>query len=169
MSRGFRPRERRVGWSLISQVVDSVAGTMAGGERDITVLLSELGLQRYTATFEDEEFTDPALLLSMRHDLRQPSLEELGMCVHATVRVGVSGGVGSSALPRCALQAAAPRRLASRAAWCRVRCAGIVFSGARSGTSTTVAKQASNRPRIATSRSRRPSAAPTGPLYFRDA
>ena len=31
-----------------------------------------------------EEFTDPTLLLSMRHDLRQPSLEELGMCVHAT-------------------------------------------------------------------------------------
>ena len=57
---------------------------MAGGERDITVLLSELGLQRYVATFEDEEFTDPTLLLSMRHDLRQPSLEELGMCVHAT-------------------------------------------------------------------------------------
>ena len=76
---------------------------MAGGERDITMLLCELGLQRYAATFEDEEFTDPALLLSMRHDLRQPSLEELGMFVHATVRVGVSGGVGSSALPRCAL------------------------------------------------------------------
>ena len=55
-----------------------------GGQRDITVLLGELGLQRYAATFEDEEFTDPALLLSMRHALRQPSLEELGMCVHAT-------------------------------------------------------------------------------------
>ena len=62
----------------------ALQATMAGGERDITVLLSELGLQRYSATFEDEEFTDPALLLSMRHDLRQPSLEELGMCVHAT-------------------------------------------------------------------------------------
>ena len=60
---------------------------MSGRERDITVLLGELGLQRYAATFEDEDFTDPALLLSMRRDLRQPSLEELGMCaqlVHAT-------------------------------------------------------------------------------------
>ena len=53
---------------------------MAGRERDITALLGELGLQRYAATFEDEDFTEPALLLSMRHDLRQPSLEELGMC-----------------------------------------------------------------------------------------
>ena len=72
---------------------------MADRERDITVLLGELGLQRYAATFEDEDFTDPALLLSMRHDLRQPSLEELGMCAqHATIRVGVGVGLRS---PRC--------------------------------------------------------------------
>ena len=77
-------------------------GAMAGRERDITVLLGELGLQRYAATFEDEDFTDPALLLSMRHDLRQPSLEELGMCAqlaHATVRVGLR----SSMLRCCAV------------------------------------------------------------------
>ena len=42
---------------------------MAGRERDITALLGELGLQpdtlqRYAATFEDEDFTDPALLLA---------------------------------------------------------------------------------------------------------
>ena len=80
---------------------------MAGRERDITALLGELGLQpdtlqRYAATFEDEDFTDPALLLSMRHDLRQPSLEELGMCAqlaHATVRVGLR----SSMLRCCAV------------------------------------------------------------------
>ena len=84
---------------------------MAGRERDITALLGELGLQpdtlqRYAATFEDEDFTDPALLLSMRHDLRQPSLEELGMCaqlVHATVRVGVGVGLRSSMLRCCAV------------------------------------------------------------------
>ena len=77
-------------------------GAMADRERDITVLLGELGLQRYAATFEDEDFTDPALLLSMRHDLRQPSLEELGMCAqlaHATVRVGLR----SSMLRCCAV------------------------------------------------------------------
>ena len=77
-------------------------GAMADRERDITVLLGELELQRYAATFEDEDFTDPALLLSMRHDLRQPSLEELGMCAqlaHATVRVGLR----SSMLRCCAV------------------------------------------------------------------
>ena len=69
-------------WTTLQAPRWAMAGD--GGERDITVLLGELGLQRYAATFEDEEFTDPALLLSMRHDLRQPSLEELGMCVYAT-------------------------------------------------------------------------------------
>ena len=61
---------------------------------DLTSLLSELGLQQYSRTFEEEEFTDPALLLSMRADRRQPALEqELGMQRQHAALVFFGGGL----------------------------------------------------------------------------
>ena len=66
---------------------------MAGGERDITLLLEELGLQRYAATFEDEDFTDPALLLSMRHQRKlNPVAVAACLAAEAVVVVVEHGG-----------------------------------------------------------------------------
>ena len=46
---------------------------------DIRDHLRKLGLTNYIAIFEEEEFTEPALLLSMSPGLRLGALEELGM------------------------------------------------------------------------------------------